>query len=397
MNQDQFWRRVHANEQAVAEKERLVGPGENYRLTGAQERAIADIEGWLAEGERQGRPAGSQGGSRGALLEAPTGAGKTAVEFRVALGALLRRQVPVVVIAPTRDLVRQHVNYYKTRLAGTPVRLAELHGGVAPRERSEVLRQLEQGLVPLVIGSGLLLKEENYRQWLRRAGLLIVDDVHAFDPIEHLPALRSVHAPGLFATATPSAVEGFLREKGALERRTTLDMQPFAGPPTATSELRARYGTDPLRQVLLAEEAIRRHIASDGRIFVISRTRADVPRLTRFLEERFGIPVTMLHGEMVDTQEQAKRLQRFKQYSPDRTRVAMMARFQESLPAILVGTNMVGAGLDVPNADLIVITDADGFGPADLEQLIGRVGRRDRASEAYLVRGTLQKTGKRRR
>jgi ATP-dependent DNA helicase RecG len=94
---------------------------------------------------------------------------------------------------------------------------------------------------------------------------------------------------------------------------------------------------------------------------------------------------------MVDTQEQARRLQRFKAYAPDRTRVAMMAKFRETLPAFLVSTNLVGAGTDVPDADLIVITDADGFGEAEIEQLIGRVGRRERASDAYLVVGTLKK------
>jgi ATP-dependent DNA helicase RecG len=105
----------------------------------------------------------------------------------------------------------------------------------------------------------------------------------------------------------------------------------------------------------------------------------------------------MLHGEMVDTKEQAQRLRKFKDYRPEKTRVAMLEKFRQTLPAILVGTNLVGAGLDIPNADLIVVTDADGFGPAELEQLIGRVGRRGRPSEAYLVHGTLQKRRKQKR
>lgn len=384
MNQDLLWRRIYANEQQVALQEGLVKAGQNYRLTNAQEQALATLDQWYAQG------------SRAALLEAPTGAGKTAVEFRLAIAEFLRRQLPVVVLVPTRDLVRQHVNYFKKRLAGTPLHVAELHGGIAPKERDAIMRRLETGLVPILIGSGLLLKDESYRQPVRAAGFLIVDDVHALDPVVHLKPLRGIHTPALYATATPQAVDGFLKFKEAYTHTVNLGETPFETPPTVVKNLKARFGEDPLRQIMLAEEAIRAHIASEGRIFVVSRTRADVPRLAQSLEKRFDVPVTMLHGEMVDTREQARRLHKFKAYAPEKTRVAMMDRFKETLPAILVGTNLIGAGLDVPAADLIVVADADGFGPAEIEQLVGRVGRRERPSEAYLVTGTLKKQGKRR-
>lgn len=385
MNQDLLWRRVYANEQAVAEREKLVQPGENYHLTPAQESAIATLE------------EAFRGGARAALLQAPTGAGKTAVEFRLAVSEFLRHQQPIVVLVPTRDLARQHLTYFVNRLAGTPLHVAALHGGVAPRDRVALIKRFEQRLVPILIGSGLLLKEESYRQLLRGAGFLVVDDVHALDPIEHLRPLRGVHTPSLFATATPDAVGEFLRFKDAPAHTALLETMPFEAPRTAVHTLRARYGEDPLRQVQQAEDPIRRHLADAGRVFVITRTRADVPRMSHFLEQRYRVPVTMLHGEMVDTREQAQRLQKFKQYQPEKTRVAMLEKFRQTLPAILVGTNLVGAGLDIPNADLIVVTDADGFGPAELEQLVGRVGRRERASEAYLIHGSLTKQRKHRR
>lgn len=379
MNQDLLWRRIAANEQRVAEQEGLVKPGENYRLTAGQEAALASLEGWF------------RGGSRAALLQAPTGAGKTAVEFRLAVSEFLARQAPVIVLVPTRDLVRQHLAYFKQRLAGTPLHVDELHGGVAPRDREALLGRFSQRLVPILIASGLMLKDEQHRAILRGAGFLVVDDVNALDPQEHLRPLRGIHTPSLFATATPQAVEEFLKFKEAYAHVAHLQEKPFEAPTTATKELRGRFGDDPIKQVLLAEEAIREHLARDGRIFVISRTRDQVPRIARFLEGRFGAPVFQLHGEMVDTQEQARRLRRFKDYRPDRTRVAMMAKFRETLPAFLVSTNLVGAGTDVPDADLIVITDADGFGEAEIEQLVGRVGRRERESDAYLIVGTLKK------
>jgi transcription-repair coupling factor (superfamily II helicase) len=297
----------------------------------------------------------------------------------------------VLVLVPTRDLLRQHVTYFKNRLAGTPLMVGELHGGVAPRDRDSVVTKIENRMLPILICSGLILKEERYRRMVRDAGFLIVDDVHALDPMEHLKPLRAIHTPALFATATPDAVKDFLAYKEAYSSVATLDTTPFETPPTHVQTLKARFGDDPIKQIMMAEEAIRRHIASDGRIFIISRTRAEVPRLTRFLQGRFDVPVTMLHGEMVDTKEQAQRLRKFKEYKPEKTRVAMLDKFKETLPAILVGTNLVGAGLDIPEADLIVVTDADGFGEADLEQLVGRVGRRERDSEAFLVHGTMTK------
>lgn len=385
MNQDLLWRRIHANEQTVAMDERLVRPGENYKLTTSQDKALEQLETCYGSG------------ARAALLHAPTGAGKTAVEFRLAVSEFLRRQAPVIVLVPTRDLLRQHVNYFKSRLVGTPLSVGELHGGVAPRDRATVVQRVEQRVLPILIGSGLLLQEERYRNLVRDAGFVIVDDVHALDPIEHLKPLKGIHVPALFATATPDAAKEFLTYKDAYACTATLETTPFETPPTAVTKLKARYGDNPVKQLLMAEEAIRRHIASEGRIFIISRTRADVPKIHQFLAKRFDVPVTMLHGEMVDTKEQAQRLSKFKDYKPEKTRVAMLGKFKETLPAILVGTNLVGAGLDIPEADLIVITDADGFGEADLEQLVGRVGRRERPSEAFLVHGTMQKKPLRRR
>ena len=379
MNQDLLWRRIAANEQRVAELENLVKPGENYRLTPGQDAALASLEGWF------------RGANRTALLHAPTGAGKTAVEFRLAVSEFHARQQPVIVHVPTRDLVRQHLSYFKQRLVGTPLHVDELHGGVAPREREALLARFGQRLVPILIASGLLLKDEQHRAIVRQAGFLVVDDVNALDPQEHLRPLRGIHTPMLFATATPQAVEEFLKYKEAYAHVATLQEKPFEAPATATKTLRGRFGDDPIKQIQLAQAAIHAHVAQQGRVFIISRTRDQVPRIARYLDGRFGAEVFQLHGEMVDTQEQAQRLRRFKDYRPDRTRVAMMGRFRETLPAILVSTNLVGAGTDVPDADLIIITDADGFGEAEIEQLIGRVGRRDRPSEAYLVTGTLKK------
>lgn len=383
MNQLTVWKRVEANVQAVAVAEGLIPKGSAFALTPDQDAAVKTLTAHFGAGERA------------AILLAPTGAGKTEVAFRVALAAFLRTRKPVYVLSPTRDLVRQTARYFESRLQGLPLPVAELHGGVAPPARAALQEKVASGLVPFVIGSGLLLKDESYRMPLRQAGFLVVDDVHAFDPVVHLKPLSGIHTPALYLSATPEPVERFLKERGALETVAELKTKPFAPPVTKVTKLRGRPGLTPNQQIFLAEDAIARHAAEEGRIYIVARQREGVPKLAAFVEGRFGVPTLSLHGEMVDTAEQAKRMQRWKQFRPDRTRVAMMARFRETLPAIMVATNLLGAGLDVPMADCIVITDADYFGPAELEQLVGRVGRRDRPSEAYLITGTRAKSGTR--
>lgn len=379
MNQLTVWKRVEVNVQAVAEAEGLIPPGAAFALTPDQDAAVKALTRHFGQGERA------------ALLLAPTGAGKTEVAFRVALAAFLRTRKPVYVLSPTRDLVRQTARYFAARLEGLPLAVAELHGGVAPQAREALQAKIASGMVPFVVGSGLLLKDESYRMPLREGGFLVVDDVHAFDPVVHLKPLSGVHTPALFLSATPEPVERFLKERGALDTVVELKTKPFAPPTTVVTRLRAKPGATPNQQLFLAAEAIARHVAERGRIYVVARQREGVPKLAAFVEGKFDVPTLSLHGEMVDTAEQARRMQRWKQFQPDRTRVAMMARFRETLPAAMVATNLLGAGLDVPMADCIVITDADYFGPAELEQLIGRVGRRDRPAEAYLITGTRPK------
>ncbi|MEB3285215.1 MAG: helicase-related protein [Candidatus Sericytochromatia bacterium] len=377
MNQDVLWQRIAANEQKVAEAEALVRPGHLYQLTEAQTKAIADLD----QAFRDGAVA--------ALLHAPTGAGKTAVEFHLLVRESLRQRAAVIILTPTRDLLRQHLHYIRSRLEGTPLRVDALHGGVAPAAREDIVGRFDRGLLSVLVASGLMLQEESYRQRLRKAAFLVVDDVHAFDAQTHLRWLTGVQTPTLFATATPAPLDNFLREKGVGERIVALPAKPFQTPTTRQYVFQGRYGDDPTHQVLLAESRLRDHLQRQGRIYIVSRTREQVPRIARFLERRLGVTVLQLHGDLLDTAEQAKRLNRYKNFRPETTRVAVMTAFRETMPAILVTTNLIGAGTDVPEADLIIITDADGFGEAEVEQLIGRVGRREKPSEACLIRGTM--------
>lgn len=381
MSHDRIRQAIAQAEQATAVAEGLVPPGGTYQLTPDQEAAVEALCQAFEAGERA------------ALLEAPTGSGKTAVAFRVLIERKLANpSKPVAVLAPTRDLARQWVRYLEARLAGSPLKLAQLHGGVPPQERERILDAMELGTIAILVASGLPLHEEEQRAALRKCSLLVADDLHAFDPRVHLRRLDGLNVPTLALSATPEPVEAFLAILGADRQVVRMQAKPFEAPPTQVHLRRAHLKMPLDKQVALASTEIEAHLALGGRIYVVSRTRNEVPRLAAFLSRVTGAQVFSIHGEMADSLHHARRTGQGKGLRHGgalRTRIEMLEAFRNTSPSILVGTNLIAAGLDVPAADLMVLTDADGFGPAEREQLIGRVGRRERASEAVLIVGTL--------
>jgi transcription-repair coupling factor (superfamily II helicase) len=323
------------------------------------------------------------------LLKAPTGSGKTEVMMRVAIDTVLAEDTYVTLIAPTRDLVRQHVAYFTDRLEGTDIGVAQVHGGMSPGERKAAEEGIANGSIRVVVGSAMMLSSKYWWNVIDKSGLLVVDDVNAFDEREHLRLLEDLDCPMLFATATPSELRPFLTRIGAMDHIVSMKAMPFNVLPTTLHRPEGVWGEPPAEQLRHADELITEHLKRKSRIFVISRTRHDVPKLAERLEEMYGIKVQQLRGDMADTAEHGKRHRRSGvKVNPIGTRVEMMTAFRNGAPAIIAATNLVGSGLDVPAADLIVVTDADAFGEAEVEQLIGRVGRRERPSDAVLVAST---------
>jgi RecG-like helicase len=323
------------------------------------------------------------------LLKAPTGSGKTEVMLRVAVDTILATDGYVVILAPTRDLIRQHVTYFTDRLAGTGIGVGQIHGGAAPGDRRAVEEGLKNGTIHVVVGSAMMLTIDRHWQIIDESDLLVVDDVNAFDEREHLRLLEDLDCPMLFATATPSELERFLRRVGAMDNVISMKKMPFDVLPTKIHKVEGVWGEPPAEQLSRADALIKDHLARGSRIFVIGRTRGDVPRLAERLEQTYGIDVEQLRGDMADTSEQSKRYRRKGvKVNEVGTRVEMMNSFRGKAPAVLAATNLIGSGIDIPAADLIVITDSDAFGESEVEQLIGRVGRRERPSDAVLLTGT---------
>jgi transcription-repair coupling factor (superfamily II helicase) len=368
MNHKAIWKIIEANATRVAREHELVGPKEKFTLTDDQKKSVETINRMLDEGVFE------------FLLKAPTGSGKTEVMMRVAIDTVLNEETYVCVIAPTRDLVRQHVQYFTERLEGTPMGVAQVHGGMSPGERKAAVAGIADGSIRVVVGSAMMLSSDHWWHVIDNSGLLVIDDVNAFDEREHLRLLEDLDCPMLFATAT---------RIGAMNNVVQMKGMPFDVLPTKIHKPEGVWGEPPAEQLAHADALIRDHLERKSRIFVISRTRGDVPKLAERLEALYGIPVQQLRGDMADTAEHGNRHRRAGvKVSNIGTRVEMMNAFRNGAPAILAATNLVGSGLDVPAADLIVVTDADAFGEAEIEQLIGRVGRRERPSDAVLVSHT---------
>jgi transcription-repair coupling factor (superfamily II helicase) len=371
------WATVEENCQRVALAHELIQPGETFTLTEDQRSAIDAISKGLDDGIFE------------FLLKAPTGSGKTEVMLRVAVDTILATGGYVVIIAPTRDLIRQHVTYFTERLEGTGIGVGQIHGGASPAERREVETGLEEGTIHVVVGSAMMLTIDRHWDIIDKSDVLFIDDVNAFDEREHLRLLEGLDCPMIFATATPNELRRFLDRIGAMDHIVSMKKMPFDVIPTKVHKIEGVWGEPPPEQLTRADALIRDHLARGSRIFVIGRTRGDVPRLAERLAETYNIEVEQMRGDMADTVEQGKRYRRKGvKVNEVGTRVAMMNSFRSKSPAVLAATNLVGSGIDVPAADLMIITDADAFGESEIEQLIGRVGRRERPSDAILFTGT---------
>jgi RecG-like helicase len=371
------WATIDDNCQRVALAHELIQPGEQFALTEDQRKAVDTITAGLDSDKFE------------FLLKAPTGSGKTEVMLRVAVDTILATGGYVVILAPTRDLIRQHVTYFTDRLEGTEIGVGQIHGGAAPGERRAVETGIENGTIHVVVGSAMMLTIDRHWEIIDKCDLLFVDDVNAFDEREHLRLLEDLDCPMLFASATPDELRRFLERIGAMANVVSMKKMPFDVLPTKVHKVEGVWGEPPAEQLSRADALIKEHLARGSRIFVIGRTRGDVPRLAERLEQTYGIDVEQLRGDMADTSEQSKRYRRKGvRVNEVGTRIAMMSSFRSKAPAVLAATNLIGSGIDIPAADLIVITDSDAFGESEIEQLIGRVGRRERPSDAVLLTGT---------
>lgn len=331
-----------------------------FRLTGAQDQAVAEIRRDLASGEQMGR-----------LLQGDVGSGKTAVAA-LAMADAASSGFQSALMAPTEILARQHHQRLGPMLeaAGGPSVL--LTGRDTPAERREKLAALASGAARVAIGTHALFQDAVR---FERLGLAVIDEQHRFGVNERArlqakgdPRTGGVHLLTMSATPIPRTLE--LTQYGELNF-SRLTEKPPGRTPVATAVL-------PLARIAEVARRMKAAVASGAQAYWICPLVAESEAVdlaaaeARAVDLRrlLGAEVGLAHGQM-----------------PGAEREAVMADFADGRLPVLVATTVVEVGVDVPNASIMVIEHADRFGLAQLHQLRGRVGRGAKASACILLYG----------
>ena len=323
-----------------------------YTETEDQQRAITDTLNDLARGMPADR-----------LICGDVGFGKTEVALRAAFVSVMGgRQVAVVV--PTTLLCRQHFQTFRARFADYPVRIEQLSRLVPAAQSKQTKEALATGAVDIVIGTHALLSKSIA---FKDIGLLVVDEEQHFGVShkERLKQLKSdVHVLTLTATPIPRTLQ--LALSGVRE------LSLIATPPV--DRLAVRTFILPYDPVII-REAILRERYRGGQTFYVCPRIEDLDGVTAALADLVPeVKVILAHGKMAPSELEAR-----------------IATFYDGKADILLSTNIIESGLDLPSVNTIIIHRADRFGLAQLYQLRGRVGRSKVRAYAYLTLPPRQK------
>ena len=291
------------------------------------------------------------------LVCGDVGFGKTEVAIRAAFKAVMSGK-QVALLAPTTILVQQHFNTFRERMAGYPFRIESISRFRSRKEQSEVIRQLALGDIDIVIGTHRLVQRDVR---FKDLGLFIVDEEQRFgvqqkERIKKLKALTDV----LTLTATPIPRTLYLALSG-VKSMSCIQTPPQERLPVKT--IVSQYNDEVIRQAIVHE------LHRQGQVFFLHNRVTSIESVE--LKLRALVPQARLavaHGQMESDQLEE-----------------VMSRFVNGEVDVLLSTTIIESGLDIPNANTIIIDRADRFGLSELYQLRGRVGRYRHQAYAYLL------------
>ena len=290
------------------------------------------------------------------LICGDVGFGKTEIAVRAAAKAVFDGK-QVAVLVPTTLLAQQHGETFSERFSGFPVAVRVLSRFAGPREQREILDGLAAGTVDLVIGTHRLLGAD---VGFKDLGLLVVDEEQRFGVghKERLKQLRtSVDVLTMTATPIPRTMEMAIT---GIRDMSTIDTPPEERQPVVT-----HVG---VWEETLAALAVRRELLREGQVFWVHNQVRTIPAAAERVRELVpGARVAIAHGQM-----------------PEAELEKVMIAFWQREFDVLVCTTIIESGLDVPNANTLVMERADLLGLAQLYQLRGRVGRSTERGYAYL-------------
>jgi ATP-dependent DNA helicase RecG len=329
-----------------------------FRLTGAQERVIEDLRRDMESPRPMNR-----------LLQGDVGSGKTVVALYAMLAAVANG-FQAALMAPTEILAEQHYRTLQRYLAHARVRVSLLTGG-NPR-RKEYIETLANGGVDIAVGTHALISKDVF---FKKLGLVVVDEQHKFGVMQRAELRLKGHRPDvLVMTATPIPRSLSLTLFGDLDVSIIDEMPPGR---VAVKTLWVSRGRDRAPLPLQVQEFLRCRLREGRQAFVVyplieesekldlRSAKEGVKRFQAYFPE---FKVELLHGQMSSAEKER-----------------LMLAFREKRIDLLVSTIVIEVGIDVPNATVMVIENAERFGLAQLHQLRGRIGRGAEQSYCLLL------------
>lgn len=317
-----------------------------YEDTPDQAKAITDVKADMEKDSPMDR-----------LVCGDVGFGKTEVAIRAAFKACCDSK-QVAILVPTTILAQQHYRTFSKRLKGFPVSVEYLNRFKTPQQQKRTLEKLKEGQVDIVIGTHRLLSKDVK---FKDLGLLVIDEEQKFGVAakDKLKEIK-VNVDTLTLTATPIPRTLHFSLMGAR------DMSIIQTPPPNRQPVHTEL--HPFNRQVIAE-AVNYEVSRGGQVFFIHNRIKDLYELQHMIEEACpGVKVEVGHGQMEGAQLED-----------------VMIRFIEGESDVLLATSIIESGLDIPNANTIIINNAHMFGLSDLHQMRGRVGRSNVKAYCYLL------------
>ena len=317
-----------------------------FELTNDQARSVQDIKKDMELPEPMDR-----------LLCGDVGFGKTEVAFIAAFKAIMSGK-QVAILAPTTILAKQHYDNALIRFQNFPIEIGMLSRFVGPKEQEQNLINLESGKLNLLIGTHRMLSNDVK---FKDLGLLVVDEEQRFG-VEHKEKIKmlktNVDVLTLSATPIPRTLQMALV---GIRSTSQIDTPPLTRMPIQT------YVIEKNMKVIV--DIIERELARNGQVFYLYNQISSINTLANQIQKEVkGAKVIVVHGKM--NREEIEN---------------SMHAFNNREANVMVCTTIIENGIDIPNANTILIENADKFGLAQLYQIKGRVGRSDRLAYAYLM------------
>jgi len=296
------------------------------------------------------------------LVCGDVGYGKTEVAARAAF-KVIEDGYQVAMLVPTTVLAEQHAATFRDRFETFPVRVASLNRFRTPLQQKEILGELASGKIDLVIGTHRLLSKDIR---FSRLGLLIVDEEHRFG-VTHKEKIKKMKAEVDVLTLTATPIPRTLQ----MSLLGIRDLSVISTPPRQRRSVKTFLAR---QDDLVIREGISRELMRGGQVFFVHNRVRSIARIAAKIEQL--VPqarIAVAHGQM-----------------PGRALEDIMVKFINREIDVLICTTIIESGLDIPNANTIIINRADQLGLADIYQLRGRVGRSNRQSYAYLLVPSLE-------